>query len=205
MPEVLWIVRAFPVCSCRAREVLVLVLPCSSPQSCLEWRQLPFKIGITLQCYLLDLLFPMLKEKVSISFKSASSSNGLHVKGWNKSICVSSLSNSNDEWSHKGKNTEIQAESVVNWLLVWSQLPWCLRMAGGGWGHGADSWPQHAAELLCLTRACISCVHPKHWITVPQIAPQLSPKQPSAWCSYVVHVADAPGLWATPARKPSWR
>ena len=101
--------------------------------------------------------FPLLKQKVSISFKLASSSNGLHVKVWNKSICAASLSNSNDEWAHKGKNIEIQAESVVNRLLVRSQLPLCLS-AGGGWGHGADSWPQHAADLPCLTRACISCI-----------------------------------------------
>lgn len=100
--------------------------------------------------------FPLLKQQVSISFKLASSSNGLHVKVWNKSICAVSLSNSNDEWGHKGKNIEIQAESVVNWLLVQSWLSSCLS-AGGEWGHGADSWPQHA-DLPCLTRACISSV-----------------------------------------------
>lgn len=138
------------------REILAPVLPCSSSQSCLEWWQLPFKIGITLLCYLLNLFFPLLNQKVSISFKLASSSSGLHVKVWNKSICAASLSNSNCEWAHKGKNIEIQSESVVNWLLVWSQLHLCLN-TGEGWGHGADSWPQHAADLPCLTRACISC------------------------------------------------
>jgi len=75
--------------------------------------------------------FPLLKQKVATSLKLASSSNGLQVKGWNKSLGAASLSNSDDERDHKGKNIKIQAESVVNWLLVHSQLPSCLSAGGG--------------------------------------------------------------------------
>lgn len=65
------IVCVFPVCSCRVREILALVLPSSSTQSCLEGLAIAFQTWY----YSAELpswsFFSLFKWEVSISFTSA--------------------------------------------------------------------------------------------------------------------------------------